>query len=109
MGLHIGLTVGQQKPPTEYRLHPRIQIIFRVSTRQINPCDGGSTNRTLPMHTDDNYVHFYIGEHDGAVKADSDDSKDNLGYHGCPTGHTQEYCAGFKDDYNSEGYLLNDA
>ena len=26
---------------------------------------------------------FYIGYHDGAVKADSDDSKDTLGYRGC--------------------------
>jgi hypothetical protein len=46
--------------------------------------------------------------HDGATQADSDNSKNNLGYHGCPAGQTSEFCAGFKNGYNDESYLLED-
>jgi tetratricopeptide (TPR) repeat protein len=71
--------------------------------------DGGSIEHTLPMHTADNYTDFYIGYHNGAAAADSDNSKDNLGYHGCPSGHTKEFCDGYSAGYGEQGYLLHDA
>jgi hypothetical protein len=69
---------------------------------------GGVFVQTLPSQTNDNNMSFYIGVHDGATQADSDNSKNNLGYHGCPAGHTKEFCDGYEDGYGEEGYLLHD-
>jgi hypothetical protein len=62
---------------------------------------------TTITHTDDNYMHYYIGVHDGALAAHS--SYVDGAHSACPSGHTQEYCMGYKAGYSDEGYLLNDA
>jgi hypothetical protein len=62
----------------------------------------------LPAHTKDNYTHYYIGIHDGGVAADNDNANGSVGYHGCPAGHTQEYCVGYEQGYNYEFAALID-
>jgi hypothetical protein len=54
------------------------------------PCVGGSGKR------------YCTGYHEGAVSADNDYAKGNLGFHGCPASHTAEYCSGFERGYNDE-------
>jgi len=44
-----------------------------------------------------------------SVAADNDDSNGGVGFHGCPAGHTQEYCKGYESGYNYEAYVLVDA
>ena len=69
--------------------------------------DTSNTNSTLPAHTDDNYMDFFVGYYNAAVDADNHNG-DSSGYV-CCSGHTQEYCLGYKAGYSYESYLLNDA
>jgi tetratricopeptide (TPR) repeat protein len=64
----------------------------------------------LPLHTNDNYLNFYIGYQDSATAQEEDY---NAGYSQrhfeCATGqHGQEYCTGYYRGYQDEGQQLND-
>lgn len=60
----------------------------------------------LPTHTNDTYVHYYGGLHDGGVAAAHDYANGGVGYHGCPPGHTKEYRVGYKQGYNYDAWAL---
>ncbi|MGA9153129.1 MAG: hypothetical protein WBZ36_21335 [Candidatus Nitrosopolaris sp.] len=66
----------------------------------------------MDIDNDDNYLDYYIGVYDSAVAADNDNSSSDPGnniHNACPSGHTHEYCEGWKAGYQYESYLLNDA
>lgn len=43
------------------------------------------------------------GYHSGAVAVDREDAAGlSLGFHGCPSGHTQAYCSGYERGYDDE-------
>jgi len=67
-----------------------------------------STSGQLPAHTNDHYMHYYIGIHDGGVTADQDSDKTNKLGDSCPSGHTQEYCTGYKQGYDYEDDALHE-
>lgn len=56
-------------------------------------------------------MHFNIGYHDGTTAAYNDWGNGCINYakDRCPAGHTKEYCQGYEDGYNNEGYELVDA
>ncbi|HXX96153.1 MAG TPA: hypothetical protein VEL11_03425 [Candidatus Bathyarchaeia archaeon] len=62
---------------------------------------------SFPPTTDDNYMHFFIGYSDG--KRAVDNAPHNELRDKCPSGHTQEYCAGYTSGVNQESYLFHDA
>ena len=72
----------------------------------------GNVSGALPAHTNDNYMDYYIGVHNGAVAADNDNKQHGPGslvYRGCPvvlTGH-EEYCVGYKSGYSYETWVHN--
>jgi hypothetical protein len=70
-----------------------------------------SVSAQLPSHTKDNYMHFYIGVHDGqdaAVNGNSSGGKGDGTNRACPAGHTKEYCAGYEEGYNYDSVALNE-
>lgn len=68
----------------------------------------GTSFHTLPAHTDDNYKHFFVGYRDGAIQMDHDwNAKLQSLDHTCPSGHTEEYCAGYKAGYSDENALFS--
>jgi hypothetical protein len=69
--------------------------------------DTSNPNSTLPAHTNENYMDFFVGYYNAAVDADKHNG-DSRGYVSC-SGHTQEYCKGYDAGYSYESYLLNDA
>jgi hypothetical protein len=73
--------------------------------RNLFKCGNIKSLGTLPTHTNDNYIHFYIGYSDGASKIDHNYGKD---YSTCPSGHTQEYCMGYKFGYNNDDMVLSE-
>jgi hypothetical protein len=73
---------------------------------------GGFIQHTLPLHTNDNYMEFYIGYRDGMTAQDGDyNAGYNQRHYECTSGpnHTREYCNGYYNGYEEEGHLLNDA
>jgi hypothetical protein len=66
---------------------------------------GNPNNYKIPTTSDDDYMHYFIEYHDGAVKQDSDH---DIGTYSetCPSGHTQEYYAGYSAGYNAENCVL---
>ncbi|MGA9152956.1 MAG: hypothetical protein WBZ36_20455 [Candidatus Nitrosopolaris sp.] len=42
-----------------------------------------------------------------AADQDNLSPSDNTGFHGCPGGHTQEYCKGFETGYDTDDDLLD--
>lgn len=48
--------------------------------------------------------HDYCeGYHNGAKAVDREDAAGlSLGFHGCPSGHNQEYCNGYERGYDDE-------
>jgi hypothetical protein len=47
---------------------------------------------------------YHQGYHEGAVAADKENTENTVYFHGCPAGHTKEYCAGYKAGCNAEAY-----
>ena len=71
------------------------------------------TSVTLPAHTNDNYMHYYVGFENGATAADKENNYSTTYYHGgCPTqptwspSHTKEYCAGYKAGWNQRDLVV---
>jgi hypothetical protein len=61
----------------------------------------------LPAHTDDNYTNYFIGFDNGVWAADMANQHSTVYYHNnCGSGHTTEYCIGFKAGWNHEAYGL---
>jgi hypothetical protein len=63
---------------------------------------------TLPAQTNDNYLDYYIGFHDGRIgektisKGDYSKGESFDQGPGCPVGHSQEYCTGYKGGWSTE-------
>jgi hypothetical protein len=57
----------------------------------------------FPTHITDNYLNLYIGNHDGDTQRDA---SDYMTYE-CPSGHSTEYCMGFKIGWFNEDDLIN--
>jgi hypothetical protein len=52
-------------------------------------------------------MHFYIGYYVGAITADNDDANGSLnGILSCPSGHTDEYYAGYNTGYFSKALSI---
>jgi hypothetical protein len=87
---------GQPLPPGK---HTSDYISWYKQTKHFHT----SMPRTikLPAHTEDNYLHYYIGFQDDMVTYDQD--RDNSGNTQCHLGHTTEYCRGFYDGKAAEG------
>jgi hypothetical protein len=62
---------------------------------------------TLPAHTNDNFRDFYLGFYQGAVAADKHHDNASLDYSRCPSGHTDEYCVGYKFGHTVENDELD--
>jgi hypothetical protein len=61
----------------------------------------------LPAHTNDNYTNYFIGFDNGVWAADMANQHSTVYYHNnCGSGHTTEYCIGFKAGWNHEAYEL---
>lgn len=59
----------------------------------------------LPDHTNDNYLHYYIGFHDGGVaerNVSGGDFDKGENFDQGPAGNSQEYCTGYKAGWQSE-------
>jgi hypothetical protein len=70
-------------------------------------CDALEPIGTLPAHTNDNYIHFYIGFHDGSTLRDNSDPSGNSTLGTCPSGHSTEYCAGYSFGWNNDESVIN--
>ncbi|MFZ0514742.1 MAG: hypothetical protein WAM14_24270 [Candidatus Nitrosopolaris sp.] len=71
-------------------------------------CGANEPIGTLPVHTNDNYMQFYIGLNDGAMLRDNSDPSGNYPYFGdCPSGQTTEFCMGWKFGWNYQEAEIN--
>jgi hypothetical protein len=63
---------------------------------------------TLPVHTNDHYMQFWIGYQDGSILRDNSDPSGNFPHFGdCPSGNSAEFCAGWKFGWNMEEAEIN--